>query len=460
MLTRLRLENFKSWPNTGDLPLKPITGFFGSNSSGKTSLLQAILLLKQTADSADRGLPLQFGEKNSLVNLGDFRSVIYRHSNETELRLALDWRTPKPFVIKNVKEVDAPDLQGDDLGFATRIRDESGLQNKSVRLVVPEMRYRLGDVTFGMRRRAAGNQYELFSENAPFQFVRSQGRVWPLPPPAKCYGFPDQVRAHYQNAGFLSDLELALEERLRSIYYLGPLRAYPERTYTWAGTQPSDMGRAGEQAVDAILSSRDRGQKISRGMGKRRVSLEEYVAEWLKKLGLIAEFRIEAVREGSQIFQVRVRKSVKGPEALLTDVGFGVSQILPVIVLCFYVPEGSTVILEQPEIHLHPAVQARLADVLIDAYHKRHVQVIVESHSEHLLRRLQRRIAEKVLSNNDAAFYFCEWNDQASVITPLNVDLYGSISNWPQDFFGDEFGEIEAMQKAMIQRKREEKLGD
>jgi predicted ATPase len=458
MLTRLRLENFKSWANTGDLVLKPITGFFGSNSSGKTSLLQAILLLKQTADSADRGLPLQFGEKNSLVNLGDFRSVIYRHANETELRLALDWRLAKPFVIKNAKEQNAPDLEDNELGFSTQIRDESGPENKTVRLVVPEMRYRLGDVAFGMRRRT-GSKYELFNENAPFQFVRSPGRVWPLPPPAKCYGFPDQVRAHYQNAGFLSDLELALEERLRSIYYLGPLRAYPERTYTWAGTQPSDMGRAGEQAVDAILSSRDRGQKISRGRGKKSASLEEYVAEWLQKLGLIAEFRIEAVREGSQIFQVRVKKSARGPEALLTDVGFGVSQILPVIVLCFYVPEGSTVILEQPEIHLHPAVQARLADVLIDAYQKRRVQVILESHSEHLLRRLQRRIAEGGLSMDDAAFYFCDWNDQASAITPLNLDLYGSISNWPQDFFGDEFGEIEAIQQARIKRKREQELG-
>ena len=116
------------------------------------------------------------------------------------------------------------------------------------------------------------------------------------------------------------------------------------------------------------------------GRKRKRVTLEQYVAEWLKRLGLIAEFRVEAVADGSQIFQVKVKKFTAGPEALLTDVGFGVSQILPVVVLCFYVPEGSTVILEQPEIHLHPAVQANLADVLIDAYQRRGVQVLVESH--------------------------------------------------------------------------------
>lgn len=455
MLTHLRIQNFKSWEDTGDLVLRPITGFFGANSSGKTSILQAILLLKQTADSADRGLPLQFGEKNSLINLGDFRSVVYQHASESELRFDLGWRRLKPFTVRNVKEVNGTSVQNDHLGFSTRVRDERAASNKAPRLVVKEMRYTVGDVVFGMRQQQEPSHYELISENAPFQFIRSLGRVWPLPPPTKCYGFPDQVRAHFQNAGFLSDLELSLEELLRSVYYLGPLRANPERTYTWAGTQPSDMGRAGEQAIDAILSSRDRGEKISRGKGKSRVSLEEYVAEWLRKLGLISEFRIEPVKEGSQIFQVKVRKSPDGAEALLTDVGFGVSQILPVIVLCFYVPEGSTVILEQPEIHLHPAVQAKLADVFVDAYLKRKVQVIVESHSEHFLRRLQRRIAEEKLSNNDASFYFCDWTGRVSLAQPLNVDLYGTITNWPTDFFGDEFGEIGAMQQAIIHRKRE-----
>ncbi len=454
MITHLRLGNFKSWADTGDLALKPITGFFGANSSGKTSLIQALLLLKQTADSADRGLVLQFGEKNSLVNLGDFRSVVHRHAIENELRFALDWQPTKPFSIKDIKAKDESVVQDDRLAFSTRVRDESGSSGKSVRLIVPEVTYRVGTVSFGIRKRPVGNEYELFSDGTSFQFVRTPGRVWPLPPPSKCYGFPDQARAYYQNASFLSDLELAFEERLRSIYYLGPLRAYPERAYTWAGAQPSDMGHAGEQAVHAILSSRDRGETISRGKGQRRVSLEQYVAQWLKKLGLIAEFRVEAVKDGSQIFQVKVKKSSRGSEALLTDVGFGVSQILPVIVLLFYVPEYSTVILEQPEIHLHPAVQANLADVLIDAYGKRHVQVIVESHSEHLLRRLQRRIAERKIGNDDVALYFCEAGDQASSATALQLDLYGNIVNWPRDFFGDEFGEIEAMQTAISERRK------
>lgn len=452
MLTRLKLENFKSWLDTGDINLKPITALFGANSSGKTSLLQALLLLKQTSDSSDRGIPLHFGDKKALVDLGDFRSVIHRHAEESPLQIALDWTQSAPMVVNDPKRRGKPVIQDQKLGFSTQVATEKNATGKSLSLMVPRFEYRVGQASFGMGRKiGSSKEYELTISNVDFQFVRSQGRVWPLPAPVKCYGFPDQVRAYYQNAGFLSDIELAFEEQLRRIYYLGPLRAYPERRYTWSGGQPSDMGLAGEQAIHAILSSRDRGETLSPGYRKKRITLEQYVADWLKRLGLIAEFRVEAVAEGSQIFQVKVIKVTGGSESLITDVGFGVSQILPVIVLCFYVPEGSTVILEQPEIHLHPAVQANLADVLIDAHEKRGVQIILESHSEHLLRRLQRRIAEQSLKAEDVALYFCQTGPKGSTLTTLDLDLFGNIKNWPPDFFGDQFAELAATQEARLQ---------
>ena len=456
MLTRLKLRNFKSWPDTGDLVLRPITGLFGANSSGKTSLLQALLLLKQTSDSPDSGLVFHFGGSSTRVDLGNFHSVVHGHKSNEDIEVSLDWNVSKPFKVvntRNGKEI----LSSQRLGFTVVANQPTNTQ--APRLAVKELCYRVDETGFGMRRRETQKgrrRYELFSCHKEFQFARSgPGRAWMLPAPFKCYGFPDEVRAYFQNAGFLSDLELAFEECLRNVFYLGPLRAYPQRQYTWAGEQPIDMGETGQSVVGALLAAKERNQKISPGYKRRQLPLQTYIAQWLQKLGLVHEFQVASVSEGSQMFQVKVRKTPASEEVLITDVGFGVSQILPVLVLCFYVPEGSTVILEQPEIHLHPAVQSGLADVLIDAWQKRKVQILLESHSEHLLRRLQRRIAEETINKDDVGLFFCSAAADGSTITELDMDMFGHITNWPSDFFGDEFGEIAAMSEATQKRRME-----
>ena len=446
----MRLENFKSWQDTSNITLRPITGFFGANSSGKTSLIQAILLLKQTADSPDRSIVFHFGDRRTPVDLGDFEGVVHEHDTQSVLKILLGWKAQKPITVTDTNTSQRV-VRSSRFRFEVASREEMTPSRKS--LAVDEMSHRVGRVAFGMRRKPNA-KYELFTDGE-FKFSRRQGRAWPPPPPVKCYGFPDQVRAYFTNAGFLSDLELALEERLRNVYYLGPLRAPPGRRYTWSGAQPVDVGPAGESVVDAILASRERGEKIGRGRGRPRLTLEEYVALWLKKLGLIHDFRVVPIAKGSPVFEVRVRKSTKSAEVLITDVGFGVSQILPMLALCFYVPKNSTVILEQPEIHLHPAIQADLADVFIDAWKKRGVQILLESHSEHLLRRLQRRIAEEDVSTDDVGLFFCRADDAGSILDTLELDPYGNITNWPKDFFGDQFGEIAAMSEAALKRRRD-----
>jgi predicted ATPase len=201
------------------------------------------------------------------------------------------------------------------------------------------------------------------------------------------------------------------------------------------------------------LAAQARREERSLGWKKRRRPFQEILAHWLQELGLIADFRVEEIAKDSNLYRVRVKQHRHGSEALLTDVGFGISQFLPILVLLYYVPENSIVILEQPEIHLHPHVQSGLGDVLINVARARNLQVIVESHSEHLLRRIQRRIAEGEVSPDDAALYFCEIANGESRLTALELDLYGHIRNWPKDFFGDEFGEIAAIQEAGLQRR-------
>ncbi|MCE2393050.1 DUF3696 domain-containing protein [Candidatus Poribacteria bacterium] len=124
------------------------------------------------------------------------------------------------------------------------------------------------------------------------------------------------------------------------------------------------------------------------------------------------------------------------------------------LIHCHSAPQGSILILEQPEAHLHPKVQSELADVLIDVVKNRNVQIILESHSENLLLRLMRRIAEKQISVDNTALYFCQINDSTSEIERLNMDEYGNIRNWPQDFFGDAAGELIKKTRAEMQRRK------
>lgn len=184
--------------------------------------------------------------------------------------------------------------------------------------------------------------------------------------------------------------------------------------------------------------------------------IEEKVAHWLKYLGLIESFNLRPIAENRREYELRVRQTTNSPEVLITEVGFGVSQILPVLTLCYLAPAQSTIILEQPEIHLHPAVQAKLADVFIDVIKNRGVQIILESHSEHLLNRLQRRMAEEQLVPSDLALYFTHMENGESKLEELKIDEYGNISNWPENFFGDEMGDLVAMTEAAIKRQMQQ----
>lgn len=449
MITELRAQNFKSWHDTTALQFAPLTGFFGANSSGKTSILQVLLMLMQTVESPDRNRVLHFGDDRSLVDFGTFYDLLYTHNTDLTLQLDVSWELSKPLPFSRT-----PLFPINDLTFHTEIHEEND------RILVEGFHYTTdSNDEFGMQRviknkKRAKDQYELI--HGSYSVVRNPGRLWNLPPPVKCYGFPDEVSGYYQNLGFLSDFVLALENLFSDIAYLGPLREYPRRSYIWSGERPQDVGLSGEEAIPALLAARAEGLTSPRLVNVKRSHkpIEQRILEWLQKMELIHSFSLEPIAENRKDYEFRVKKNPNSSEVLITEVGFGVSQLLPVLVLCYYVPENSTIILEQPEIHLHPKVQSDLADVLIDVVKNRNVQIILESHSEHLLSRLQRRIAEEKISVEDTAFYFCQINNGTSEIERLKIDEYGNISNWPQDFFGDDIGDLVKKTKAEMQRRK------
>ena len=456
MINRLKLENFKAWKKA-DLRFGKVTGFFGANSAGKSSLLQLLLLLKQTKNATDRRLVFNFGNSSDLVNLRAFRDIVHCHDESQRIRWLLDWSLPNTIGLPGIlKEMNmptdlskTPQLEGDSLQTQCQVGMKDG------RPWMYNLDYRFGGADFRLRpKRGAENKFDLRTNAKDFQFVRHQDQTSLLSPPIKTHLFPESIHFQYKNAAFLNLFELEYENLMDSIYYLGPLREYPKRSYNWAGSSPENVGQRGEHVVDAILAATRNREERHLKYHPKVTAFQEVIAHWLKKLELVHEFRIEEIAKGTNLYRAIVKTSKSSPQTALTDVGFGVSQVLPALVLLYYVPEGSTILMEQPEIHLHPAVQSKLADVMLEVADVRNVQIIVESHSEYLLRRLQRRVAEGKKSSENIKLYFISTTGRGRArALDLCLNEWGEIENWPANFFGDEMGEVVAIAKESLRRK-------
>jgi len=474
VLTELHLENFKAWREL-TIEFGRITALFGENSSGKSSVLQFLLLLKQTKDATDPGLVLDFGSggPNERVDLGSYTAAVHRgaESGNTppDMEWSLSWQ-PHGREARRLgfgfERIAGRELAQDDRVVRSTAR--VGLQtDPDRRPIAKRVAYRYQGVEFELKLGADGERFELdcsdesFLEGARPQLNLRQkvlegifggsdhpptgsgdpdpGQEEGLPGPVKTHLFPPEARLFGRSFYFVvGGLEASYEGLMDRIFYLGPLRDRPVRSYTWSGAGRKGVGDSGEYTIDAILSA-------TRQQGE---NFQCRIARNLKELGLIEAFSLREFGEGRGFYEAVVQRHEGGPKVTLADVGIGVSQVLPVLVLLHYVPERSIVLLEQPELHLHPSVQSDLADVMLKVAKERELQIVVESHSEHLLRRFQRRVAEEKAAVSDLKLYFVRSAKGEAELDPLRLNEWGGIENWPEHFFGDEFGEIAATSKA------------
>jgi len=456
MFSNLKIQNFKLWQDTGSIRMAPITLFFGINSSGKSSIGQFLMMLKQTVESPDRKAVFYPGGKTSAVQLGSFQEMVFHRNPKKRIEFAYKWDLTDALKIRD--HLSAQSYSGNVLSFSAEVGSGDEEQHP---LVLYHLKYELLEkdnpvLSISMKRRSETKPgYEVVASRYPLK--RNPGRPWQRGSPVRFYGFPDEVVAYHQNADFVQELNLRHEKLFRTLNYLGPLRIKAERLYSWTGIEPESVGYSGENAIAAILAARNR--KIGLGYGKRTKPFEEIIALKLEEMGLIEEFKVNPISEQRNEYEVKLRTKGSKNWVDLPDVGFGISQVLPVLVQCFYAPRNSIIIMEQPEIHLHPSAQAALADVMIDVVNSRelgtnrNIQLIIETHSEHFLRRLQRRIAEEAIPQESVSAYFANVSKTPAKLEQLEIDTYGNIQNWPENFFGDEMEDITEQSKAAMKRR-------
>lgn len=424
MFTRLRLKNFKAWWDTENLVLRPVTMLLGTNSSGKSSLIQSLLLLKQTALSPDRTVHLNLGgdEVNDLFSFGSFEDVLNQKPD-----------TPRQFTIEfDFKRESASRVDAGSFSCSYG-------QTSSRSIAIQSLELSTGQKMFRAQRREKG-AYSIHLDNETQAKLNGRNGA-----PERSIAFSvDAIAALDGDGQLIEDLSLSIRRELESICYLGPLRRKPERDYPWNRTKPGDIGIDGKGTIDALLAS-------ALLKSEEHNYILDGVSKWLNRMGM-AE-RLEVKQQGrSNRYELNIHRG--NTQSNLRDVGIGVSQVLPVLVIAYFAPKGSTIILEEPEIHLHPLAQSVLAELFVEISKERGVQFIVETHSEHLFRRMQTLISRKEVIPNDLGMYFVERDKDAANLRTLEVDEFGRVHNWPKNFFGDALGETKEQALHYFERQK------
>lgn len=297
MLKKLRIQNFKGWKDTSTIRMAPISLFFGANSSGKSSIGQFLMMLKQTVELPDRKAVFYPGGKNSAVQLGSYQEMVYQRDPLNKIAFEYCWSLQDGLKFKD--PVSGQNYSSDTLDFQAEVRPgDKDLHT----LVLDHLSYELlerdkSKFSIGMKRKSdAKSEYKVDATN--YTLKRKQGRVWYPGAPVRFYGFPDEVVAYHQNADFVQALNLRNEKLFRSLSYLGPLRTKAERLYSWTGIEPENVGYLGENTIAALLAARNR--KISLGYKRSAKPFEEIVALKLKEMGLIEEFKVNPISEQRQ----------------------------------------------------------------------------------------------------------------------------------------------------------------
>ena len=475
MFTQLTLKHFKAWRERIEIPLAPVTVLLGTNSSGKSSILQALLLMKQTVLSPDRSIHLNFGgdDASDYFNFGHFEDVLTRGASprqfEIGFSLTSNWWRDTSGVFKRVNGIFNANygitshgvaviqelkLRGENYhGRNANIWELAGVSEDTpihtIHLPISVFEAEIpvfepspeNANSFRAVRREKG-AYSIYVDDEP----QPRGKSEEFSPERSIAFSPRAIYLLDDDAELAEDISFAIRRELTSIAYLGPLLRKPERDYVWNKSKPGELGTDGAGFVNALFDS-----FFHRSKNGDPVEIVAEVSSWLSRMG-VAE-RLEAQQVGrSSRYEIVVHKD--GVVANLRDVGIGISQVLPVLTLAFFAPEGSTILMEEPEIHLHPLAQSVLAELFVEVSRKRSVQFIVETHSEHLFRRLQTLVAKEELSLEDCRMYFVERQGADAVLKNLELDEYGRVTQWPDKFFGDALGETREQARLMFERQK------
>lgn len=491
MLTHVEITNFKGVGEKVRIPIAPITLLFGANSTGKSTILHALHYAYEVL--AHQNLDVDVSERSgNNINLGGFQNLLHNRDLSQELCLALGL---------DFSEIDIPEFSSSDkalnlspfvenacVRFAVRW---SPLDNKPYvsfyEVEINEVPAARLTVEAGRKEVVAlyNMKHPLVKEIWDAQLIDSFEQWLPIQIANLNTAIPKWgERLEYverEDATYISDGDLILSqvlvgvgsvlaEYLSKLRYIGPIRSIMPRNYEGVKTTSQQDWSDGSAAWDAMLTGSPGfvravgGWLESRFESGYRLHLKQY-----KEVDIVSPIAstillrgtFDAPEELERYFEtlpVKRRLTLVKPETneefSLHDVGVGLSQLIPVIATSL-LPSSEFVCVEQPELHIHPAMQTVLGDLFASQIADRNCLFLIETHSEHLILRLLRRIRETYnyeptppltpsLTAKDLSVVYVETGEGGGVkLTPVKVSEDGEFeTRWPKGFFDERAAEL------------------
>lgn len=419
MLKKISLKNFKSFASMDDLDIRPITVIVGKNSCGKSSLIQSLLLLKQTLESP---LPVQLCLDGRFIKCSSLKELSYKLPpiNTASIEYTLNFDDISLNLAFSNKRVN-----GSYIPVVTKrvLIDSEGNKEDIADIKHWEIKKILKNLNFPVEISKVTNTSILYNKFTPetvrFEFTSKDGDIEKASLPIS----------------FLSKMERKVKtdinREIRGIKYLSPVRAMPERAYLHYSQQVDELAPDGSNAAHVLWSKRD---ELVRWKGSN-IKTSTAVNKCLECLGLSQ--KITPSKTGDVLYSIGVSEKLSGGKVALSDVGFGYSQILPVILMGLVNKNENLILLEQPEIHLHPSSAANLADLFLE-FINNGSRFLIETHSQELINRLRLRVIEKPELKSKINIVFVDSNNQhGSNIKQFEIDENGMFPSWPDGFLDE-----------------------
>lgn len=456
---RVKWSHFRSY-QSADLELRRLTVLLGTNNSGKSSLHRPLVLMKQTLeiDSPFPGLHA----RGPLVDCGSFDDCSFMgRGNPITFRIELQ----DPIQMVRQEDDTSFAIGGIELSFGRgnalnpfvltsfKIFNDRGTRLLERKLQDDGSYDYHGLICKGnpLNSQLDRSMREQIATSSPSHFLFDSGDIVPrafesLDPHNIVESDTVMSQLSLKYMAVTGAVQTWAKSHFARTAYIGPMRAIPKRSYR-LGAVYQESDSSGLEVPEILF------RVLSGEQGFYRGTDEEFsskLATYLSTVGL--KGRLETTEVAEDAFSLFVEEPT-GARVNLADSAFGYSQVLPLIVRVLLSVPGDTLIVEQPELHLNPALQGALADVFVQGV-SRGSTAIIETHSEHFLNRLRFLVADEKLDPADLAIYFVDRGPKQSRVRRIGVDEYGAMeTSWPKGFFGDSLRQARELNRAQVRRK-------